>query len=181
MDQVAFSVGGSHCKWQPVAHVRHTPEVPFTDVQKAHADTHIHEYTQSHDTSLSLRHLHRYCRTDIRNSTDRKKHTHAYTHTQTHTQTLGTDFIKDQNEARWDLAERHGMFFGHWSLIVKPLNQLSHRCPPLWHQQYQYQPVTLPYSVVLRGRHFVWLDPSWPVQWQRQYYLRPPQFSGPQR
>lgn len=49
-DQVAFSVGGSHCKWQLVTE-RHTPEVPFrTDVQKAHTHTltHIQTYRHTH-------------------------------------------------------------------------------------------------------------------------------------
>lgn len=93
---------------------QHTPEVPLrTDVQKAHA------YTHSHNISLSLQHLYIYCCTDVHNGTN----------AHTHPQMLGTDSIKDQNEARRDLAERHGMFR---SLIFdcEALSHFSHRCPP---------------------------------------------------
>lgn len=89
---------------------RHTPEVPFrTDVQKAHTDT--------HSISHSLQHVYTAAQTYVTPQTE------------TRTQTLGTDSIKDQNEARRDLAERHGMFQS-WIFDCAALNQFSHRCPP---------------------------------------------------
>lgn len=97
--QVAFAVGGSHWKGQLVTDT-HLGSLSGP-AWKRHTQKHTHAHTQylSVSTFPLVAHIH--------DDTEGEKHTHSHT---LNIQTLSTDSVQDQNEARRDLAERHGMF-----------------------------------------------------------------------
>lgn len=83
--------------WSPTTHLRSL----ILDVQKAQTQ---HTVTLARDTHVS-RHLNTAVQTYATAQAENTR-----THARTRTQTSGTDFIENHDEARRDLAERHGMF-----------------------------------------------------------------------